>query len=150
MKSHKLRAVLSCTLAVAMVATAIAAPWDNSQRLRKVSEAYDTSAVVTVSGTIVRIYEITPCHSPSYGFHMILKSAQETLNVHIGPGWYLKSLDGKLAAGDSVQVTGAMTKELVTEGNEKIRSLRAAEIQKGGATVLTLRDKNGKPVWRGY
>ena len=114
------------------------------------SDAYDSRAVVTVSGTVERIYEITPHNSPNYGFHMILKTAQETLNVHLGPGWYINRLDGKLTAGDQVQVTGAMTKELVAEGNKKIRALRAAEIRKGAMIVLTLRDKNGKPAWRGY
>ena len=34
--------------------------------------------------------------------------------------------------------------------NKKIRALRAAEIRKGAMIVLTLRDKNGKPAWRGY
>ena len=150
MKLKTSRAILAAVLAVILVSTSDAAPWDNSQRLKKMSDAYDTSAVVTVSGTVQRIYEITPRHSPNYGFHMILKTAQETLNIHLGPGWYLNKLDGKLAVGDHVQVTGAMTKDLVAEGNDKIRSLRAAEVQKGAVIVLTLRDKNGKPVWRGY
>jgi hypothetical protein len=149
-KSPVLKVVAACALAALVVSTAHSAPWDNSQRLKKMTDAYDASAVTSLSGTVLRIYEITPHNSPNYGFHMILKTDQETFNIHLGPGWYLKPLDGKLAVGDQVQVTGSMTKDLMAEGNTKIRALRAAEVRKGTLVVLKLRDKDGKPVWKGF
>lgn len=149
--AYKRNGLLKVMMLVVMVATvAQAAPWDNSRRLKKMAEAYDTASIDTIAGTVEEVYDITPSHSPNYGYHMILKTEKEKVNVHLGPGWYLKNISGLVAVGDSVQVTGAWTKEPMTHNNVKLRALRAAEVKKGGTVVMTLRDKNGKPAWSGY
>jgi len=132
------------------VSTAYGAPWDNSQRLKKMAASYDASNIETVAGVIEEIYEITPPKSPNYGYHMIIKTDKEELNIHLGPGWYLKNLDNVIAKGDIVQVTGSKSKEQMKHGTSTLRSIRAAEVKKNNVVVLKLRDQNGKPVWSGY
>jgi hypothetical protein len=99
---------------------------------------------------VQKIYEITPQNSPNYGFHMIIKTQLELLDIHLGPGWYLNRLDSAVSNGDVVQVTGARVKEKASNGNAGPRAIRAAEVKKGNAVVLKLRDKNGTPLWSGY
>ncbi len=140
-------------LAILLALTASAAhgaPWDNSQRLKKMAASYDVNNIETVEGVVEELYEITPHKSPNYGYHMIIKTDKEELNIHLGPGWYLKKLDNLIVKGDTVQVTGARSKEPMTHGNSTLRSIRAAEVKKNNVVVLKLRDKNGKPAWSGY
>jgi hypothetical protein len=140
--------LLLLTLLLAPVADA--APWDKSQRLKKMIDAYDATDMETIEGTVVKIYEITPKSSPSYGIHIILKADKEAVNIHVGPGWYLKNIDNILASGDKISVTGARTKEATSYEKISYRSIRAAEIRKDKALLLKLRDVNGRPLWSGF
>lgn len=136
-------------LVLLMVSSVSAAPWDKSQRLKKMIEAYDTSNIETVEGEVVKLYEITPKNSPAFGFHIILNTGKESLNIHLGPGWYLKNIASIIGEGDKISVTGARTKELTSYEKINYRSIRAAEIRKNNVLILKLRDANGRPLWSG-
>lgn len=149
--------LLWCLLSVILiVTTADAAPWDKSQQLTKMTEAYDTSKPETVEGTVEQFFEITPPKSPSLGIHMIVKAEHESIDIHLGPAWYIISSDNQIAIGSSIVSKGDRVKVVGVkfEGplnpKYKLRGIRAAEVWKKEGLVFKLRDQNGKPLWSGY
>lgn len=57
---------------------------------------YDPKGLETVSGQVVKIDKITPIRGMSYGVHLILKTDQGDISVHLGPGWYIENQDMKI------------------------------------------------------
>jgi len=104
---------------------------------------YNPATVETISGTVVSVDKITPTRGMYYGIHLKLKTDKETIDVHLGPGWYIERLDTKIVQGDYIEVSGS---RVMFAGNPAII---AAEVKKGGA-VLKLRDENGFPLWAGW
>jgi hypothetical protein len=78
-----------------------------------------------------------------HGVHMTVKTATETLSVHLGPAWYLENQDVKLEPKQTVEVKGS---RITFRGKPAII---AAEVHKG-EEVLKLRDDNGHPLWAGW
>jgi hypothetical protein len=104
---------------------------------------YNPATVETVTGTIESIDRTVPMKGMSRGVHLTLNTEKGPLSVHLGPGWYVERLDGKLSKGDAVEVKGS---RVTFAGNPAII---AAEVKKGDA-VLKLRDDNGVPAWAGW
>lgn len=77
------------------------------------------------------------------GIHLILKTDKETIDVHLGPEWYIERLDTKIKKGDKIEVKGS---RLTISGKPAII---AAEVKKGD-NVLILRDSAGIPTWAGW
>jgi hypothetical protein len=73
----------------------------------------------------------------------MLKTEDETISVHLGPGWYIENQDVKIQPKDKLEVKGS---RVTFEGKPVII---AAEVKKGDE-VLKLRDKNGFPLWSGW
>lgn len=103
---------------------------------------YNPTTVETVSGEVARVDKFTPGQGISYGVHLTLKTDQETIPVHLGPGWYVEQQGITLAAGDKVEVTGS---RVTYQGKPAII---AAQVKKDGK-ILMLRDANGVPAWAG-
>lgn len=74
---------------------------------------------------------------------MSLNRGKDTIEVHLGPQWYLENQEVPLAAGDTVRVKGS---KVTFNGKPAII---AVEVKKGDAT-LTLRDAKGYPSWSGW
>jgi hypothetical protein len=104
---------------------------------------FDPKTVETVSGEVVSIDKITPMRGMSYGIHLMLKTDNGTISVHLGPGWYIENQDVKLAVKDRIEVKGS---RITFDGKPAIIAM---EIKKGGET-LTLRDADGFPLWAGW
>jgi hypothetical protein len=75
--------------------------------------------------------------------HILVKTDKETVDVHLGPGWYIDNQDVKIMAGDKVEVKGS---RVIFQDKPAII---AAEVKKGDE-VLKLRDESGFPVWAGW
>ena len=109
------------------------------QRARMYNPANET----TVKGTVEEVKTVTGRRGWK-GTHLTLKTADKTLDVHLGPGPFLKEKGFNVAKGDQIEVTGA-TAEF--GGSE---ALIAREVRKGDET-LVLRDARGVPKWsRGW
>jgi hypothetical protein len=100
---------------------------------------YDPATETTLKGVVGSVTEY-PGRRASSGVHFMLKTEAETVDVHVGPSWFLADKKFALAQGDEVQVTGSKIK---MRGGDV---LLAREIKKGDQT-LTLRNAQGIPLW---
>jgi hypothetical protein len=101
---------------------------------------YDTSTVVTISGTITAIDTIAPSGRMAGGVHLTLKNDKETIPVQLGPSIYLEQQSVKLAVNDNIDVKGSR----ITFDDKP--AIIAATITRGTDT-LKLRNENGIPLW---
>lgn len=104
---------------------------------------YDSKALVTIHGTITSLQEVTPMRGMGAGVHLLLKADAETLDVHLGPVWYLEAQDADLKVGDAIVVRGSRVQI------DQRPALIAVEIKRGD-DVLVLRDADGVPRWAGW
>jgi hypothetical protein len=104
---------------------------------------YDPTTVETIRGEVVSVERTPPMKGMSPGVHMTVKTATETVAIHMGPSWYLENQDVKVEPKDTVEVKGS---RVTFRGKPAII---AAEVKKG-EEVLTLRDDKGYPVWAGW
>jgi hypothetical protein len=103
---------------------------------------YDVNTVETITGEVVKVDKVTGGKGMSYGVHILVKTGKETISVHLGPSWYMDKQQVKINPKDKVKLTGS---RITYQGSPAII---ASEITKGKETI-TLRDKNGYPVWSG-
>lgn len=100
---------------------------------------YDPKAEVTFKGTIEDFHE-SQVRGDHPGLHLVVKTETESIEVHACPVRFMKELDFALDKGDAVTVIGSRP------GGTGV--VVAREIAKG-QTSLTLREKNGDPIWVG-
>jgi len=108
----------------------------------KYGKMYDPKTVETIKGTIESVGRFTPLKGMSQGVHLMVKTDTETIDVHLGPSWYVDRQKMKFEANDAVEVTGS---RVTFDGKPAII---AAEVKKGEET-LKLRDASGVPAWAG-
>jgi hypothetical protein len=111
---------------------------------------YDTATEVTLAGTVERVITIDEMAGRGGrgrgmgmgmgGTHLMLKTDQETIEVHLGPSAYLKEQHVEIAAGDAIEVVGSRVTMNESEG------VLARELRKGDHS-WTLRDADGRPKW---
>lgn len=104
------------------------------------SRRYDINAVETVTGTVTSIDRVST-GTQMGGIHVMLKTVDEQLSVHLGPAWYLDEQPLQIAVNDTLEVTGSRVVF------DQVPGLIAAEVRRGDA-VMVLRDRNGLPQWR--
>ena len=99
---------------------------------------YDPKTVTTLTGEVVAVQRLEGRRGA--GIHLEVKTAGETVPVHVGPAWFLEKEKLQLAPGDPIEITGSVV---------TIRGKRAmiAQVVKKGDTAVALRDMNGVPVW---
>ena len=100
---------------------------------------YDASKEVKIKGSIEEIKEMT-MGKGEVGVHLMVKTASETIEVRLCPSGYLKDFEFTLSKGQQVEVTGSKVKV-----DDKDVVLAREVVQ--GNNTLTLRDKQGTPVW---
>ncbi len=101
---------------------------------------YNTASETTVTGTVQAVQQHPGARGAGVGIHLLLKTKDSTLDVHVGPSWYIDKQGFKFAEGDTIEVTGSMLK--TNDG------MLAKEIKKGDKT-LSLRNAGGRPLWAG-
>lgn len=129
--------VLAMFVAIAVSTSALYAQMGMGRRSR--APVYNPSTETTVKGTVEEVRTVSGRRGWA-GAHLTLKSDDKTMDVHVGPSWFLSQNNFTFAKGDEVEVIGSK----VTY--QKADALVAREIKKGGKT-LTLRNADGYPVW---
>ncbi len=104
---------------------------------------YNPQSVESVIGEVISVDAIIPGKGMSAGVHLIVKTDQESISVHLGPAWYVQRQDLKIIPGDKVEITGS---RITFQGKPTII---AAEVRKD-EDKLKLRDENGVPLWSGW
>jgi hypothetical protein len=107
------------------------------------NKMYNPKTVETVSGEVVSVSQITPNKGMGAGVHMVVKTDNEIISVHLGPSWYLENQDVKIEPKNKVEVKGS---KITFQGKPAIIAM---EVKKGDE-VLKLRDDAGFPVWAGW
>jgi len=105
--------------------------------------AYDVKSEVTLNGTVEKIEQIDCCcPMGKTGVHLKLKTGEATVQVHVGPSWFLEERDFALAEGDRIEIVGS---KVTMKGQD---ALLARQVKRGDRS-LTLRDAAGTPEWTG-
>jgi hypothetical protein len=113
----------------------------DAQRRSGSPPQYDPKTEVTLQVTVTKITTVEGPGAQS-GSHLLVKSPDETLEVALGPQWFLADKKYVFAVGDVITVTGARFKRANRD------AIMAREIKKGDAT-MTFRDAKGVPLWSG-
>jgi hypothetical protein len=104
---------------------------------------YNPDTVQTLKGEVVQIDRITPLKGMCEGIHLLLKTEDETIAIHLGPAWFLERQDFPIDLHDQLEITGS---RIDFEGKP---ALIAAEVKKKDS-ILKLRDESGFPLWSGW
>jgi DNA/RNA endonuclease YhcR with UshA esterase domain len=102
--------------------------------------AYDVSDVVTVQGVVQEVQEFYCPISGDEGTHLMVKTENGTVQVHIAPARFLRSNNMDFNRGDEIQVLGS---RIIYHGRGAII---ARTVTRGGQTVA-FREANGHPLW---
>ncbi len=105
--------------------------------------AYKPDTTVTISGELISVEKTVPRKGMFYGVHLVVKTGEETVAVHLGPGWYVEGQGIIFEPEDKLEITGS---KVAFDGEEAVI---ACEVKKGDE-VLELRDGNGIPAWSGW
>jgi hypothetical protein len=130
---------LSMTLALVIGLGVGIVSYAQMPRGPKGAPLYNPATESTVKGTVEAVNQVTGRRGWG-GTHLQLKTESETLDVHVGPSWFLSQNKMAFAKGDQIEVTGSKVKFANTD------ALLAREITKG-EQKLTLRNERGFPVW---
>jgi DNA polymerase III alpha subunit len=102
---------------------------------------YDVATEVTLTGTVDEVKTI-PGPGLQGGVHLMLRTAQEEIEVDLGPEEFLKKQNYRLNKGDDITVIGSRVKRDAGE------AVIARQVTRGKET-MTFRDAKGFPRWSG-
>lgn len=105
-------------------------------------QGYDPKTVETVAGEVVRLHQLSSGRGRAYGVGLTLKTDKETLQVMLGPAWFVEKQGLDLAPRDRVEIKGS---RVSFQGRT---TLIAGEVRKGDR-ILKLRNDAGVPAWAG-
>ena len=108
---------------------------------------YNPQTEETIKGTVISIDRIASNQRMYCGIHLVLKTDEEAIPVHLGPEWYIEEALANqyiiIEIDDKIEIVGSR----ISYGEKP--AIVAAEIKKGNKT-LTLRDEIGVPFWSGW
>ena len=128
---------LSAFVALLLLLAALPAYGQGRGRWRG-ARAYDPAAETTMSGVVQEVKMIPG----TAGMHLVLGTEAGTIEVRLGPAWYVSQQNFAFGRNDQVEVTGSKIKS----GETFV--LIAREVKKGDR-ALTLRNAQGIPLWSG-
>lgn len=102
--------------------------------------AYNAAAEVTLTGEVQETREFFCPLSDEQGMHLVLRTGQGDVLVHVGPARFLRSQEIRISPHDQVSVIG---NRVNYQGQD---AFLVREITRGNE-VMILRDQQGRPVW---
>ena len=152
----KILAIATTSLILVAVAAPIAAeePIDNTEypyccdsdpelRRERYTTRYNPEKVETIDAEVVEINRYSFRGKMSRGVHLLVKTGDDTVDVSLAPSWYLEDRNFAFAPEDRVTITGS-----IIDVNGEL-AIIARQIRRGNE-ILTLRDEDGYPLWRGW
>ena len=110
-------------------------------QMQQSGRKYNPATEITVSGVVDDVVQNQGKRGRT-GIHVMVKSGSDVLTVHLGPSEFLGNSKFSVAKGDKIEVVGS---NVQLGGNNVVI---AREVKKADQ-VLTLRDAQGLPKWRG-
>ena len=104
---------------------------------RQEPTTYNAAKETTITGTVKEVQEFYCPVTDDRGTHLLVKTEQGDVLVHVALARYLRRQNIAFQAGDQVQVLGAKTTD---------EAMIARQITRGGDT-FTVRDAAGIPMW---
>jgi hypothetical protein len=115
--------------------------WGRADRYNRL---YNPATVETISGTVTDVGYFSPAEGMAQGVHVLVRQPDgQTVDVQLGPRWYLDNQDITIKEGDPITVTGSR----VTLNGEPV--IIASEVRLNNE-VLHLRNRQGYPLWAGW
>lgn len=100
---------------------------------------YDTATETSITGTVTEV-QTHQGRMNRTGVHLLLQTATETRDVHLGPTAWLESHHFEFTKGETLTVIGSA---VTIDGKPAVL---AREIKRG-ETTMTLRNSHGIPEW---
>jgi hypothetical protein len=94
--------------------------------------AYKPDTTVTISGEVISVEKTVPRKGMFYGVHLMVKTDEETISVHLGPGWYIEGQGIMFEPEDKLVVTGSKD----TFDEEQV--IIASEVKRGDEVLELL------------
>lgn len=105
---------------------------------------FDVNSMETIEGEVTEV-TIQPGKNNmgTPGVHIMVKTDDTTMPVHLGPVWYMEQQEYSFEKGDKVSVYGSR----ITYNDAP--AIIAVRVNRGDM-VLQLRNRQGIPNWRGW
>ena len=134
-----LSVALLAVTALALAADTPPSPQEGGAGRRR----WDSGTVETISGEVLRIDHVPKRRGTGMVVHLEVRASNgETVDVRLGPAWWVDGQSVRVKENDKVDVKGSR----VSVGGEPV--VIAAIVNKKGKT-LVLRNDDGVPVWAG-
>jgi DNA/RNA endonuclease YhcR with UshA esterase domain len=101
---------------------------------------YDASDEVTVQGVVQDVQQFYCPISGEVGTHLMVKTENGTVQVHVAPTRFLLSNNLSFSKGDQIQVVGS---RIIYQGQSALIARTATR----GAETIAFRETNGRPMW---
>ncbi len=106
-------------------------------------QGYDLATVETISGDVLKVNTVRRRGGRFSAIHLVVAThGGETIDVLLGPSYFLDKQPVRIGEKDKIEVTGS---RITTSGGKP--AIIAATVRKGDA-VLKLREADGTPLWR--
>jgi hypothetical protein len=142
----RIRLALILGLALILPVLAVEDDWGNTSEYQKF---FDRGSIVTIQGEVTGINRDTvPLPGMEPGFSVDVKTVEgENVNVQVGPLWFSNFYKRKwdVKVGDTVEVTGSKVK--IDDKTVIMATKCVHRVQHNEASEMTLRSKQGVPVW---
>jgi hypothetical protein len=63
-------------------------------------------ALETITGEVIDVYQVTARRGQGYGLHLLLRTSDRTIDVHLSPVRYLENEDFRIERGDVLEIKG--------------------------------------------
>jgi hypothetical protein len=104
--------------------------------------AYDPSRETTIEGVVTEKISVPWDGSECWGGeHLIVKTDAETIEVHVGPTWFLAREGFLVEIGERISVTGSRIR---VHG----RDVLITRLMRKGGRELKVRTERGQPTWK--
>jgi hypothetical protein len=110
------------------------------RREEKPLPVYNAAAEVVVSGVVAETKEFFCPISDDQGLHLVLRTAQGTILVHLAPARFLRSQGFHIIPGEQVTVVGNRVNYREQD------AFLARELTRGNEALI-VRDHQGRPLW---
>src|SRR6056297_519182 len=108
------------------------------------SRNFDVNSMETIEGEVTEVTIQTGRNNMGTpGVHLVVKTENASIPVHLGPVWYMEQQEYHFEKGDQVTVYGS---RITFQDAPAIIAVNV----KRGDMVLQLRNRQGMPNWRGW